>query len=370
MLRVTDRGLYCEAGDFHVDPWRPVPRAVVTHAHGDHLAWGCGAYLVADAGLALARERLGQYADRVEGIAYGERRTLGGVTVSLHPAGHILGSAQVRLELGGKVWVVSGDYKTAPDPTCAPWEPVRCDLFVTESTFGLPIYRWPDERRVVDDVNAWWAANAAAGVTSLLFGYALGKAQRLIAGLDPSIGPILLHGAVVRMTELYREAGIALPPTTYATTARDAAKGAIVVAPPSAENTTWARRFGQTASAFASGWMLVRGARRRRGVAKGFPLSDHVDWPSLLSAIEATRAERVWVTHGFTGPVVRWLTERGLDARAIPTRWEGERDDLAVMEGETGDAGEARAQDAARDTRDDHDAADDAQGDAPGESVS
>ena len=339
MLRVTDRGLYCEAGDFHVDPWRPVPRAVVTHAHGDHLAWGCGAYLVAAPGQALARERLGQYGDRVEAIAYGERRTIGGVVVSLHPAGHILGSAQVRIEHGGEVWVVSGDYKTAPDPTCAPWEPVRCHLFVTESTFGLPIYRWPDERRVVHDINAWWAANAAAGVTSLLFGYALGKAQRLLAGLDPSIGPILLHGAAVRMTELYREAGIALPPTTHATVARGSAQGAVVVAPPSAENTTWARRFGATASAFASGWMLVRGARRRRGVARGFPLSDHVDWPSLLTAIEATGAERVWVTHGFTGPVVRWLTGRGLDARAIPTRWEGERDDVAVMEGEGGEAG-------------------------------
>ncbi|MCU0625674.1 MAG: ligase-associated DNA damage response exonuclease [Gemmatimonadaceae bacterium] len=336
MLRVTDRGLYCEAGDFHVDPWRPVPRAVVTHAHGDHLAWGCDAYLVAEPGRAVAQERLGQYASRVEGIAYGEVRTINGVRVSLHPAGHILGSAQVRLEHGGEVWVVSGDYKTAPDPTCAPWEPVRCDLFVTESTFGLPIYRWPDEARVVRDINAWWARNAAEGVTSLLFGYALGKAQRLIAGLDPAIGPILLHGAVVRMTELYREAGIALPPTAHATamreSRRDAVRGAIVVAPPSAENTTWARRFGTTSSAFASGWMLVRGARRRRGVARGFALSDHVDWPSLLSAIEATGASRVWVTHGFTGAVVRWLGERGVDARAIPTRWEGERDDAAVME--------------------------------------
>ena len=335
MLRPTDRGLYCEAGDFYVDPWRPVDRAVVTHAHGDHLAWGCGAYLVSDEGRGVTRERLGQYADRVETVAWGEPRTINGVRVSLHPAGHILGSAQIRLEHGGEVWVVSGDYKTAPDPTCTPWEPVRCDLFVTESTFGLPVYRWPDERRVVAAINAWWARNAADGVVSLLFGYALGKAQRLLAGLDPSIGPILLHGAVVRMTELYREAGIALPPARHATVARGESAGAIVIAPPNAEDSAWARRFGRTAGAFASGWMAVRGARRRRGVATGFTLSDHVDWPALLAAIDATGAERVWVTHGFTGPVVRWLTERGLDARAIPTRWEGERDDGATTEGDT-----------------------------------
>ena len=334
MLRVTESGLYCDAGDFFVDPWRPVARAVVTHAHSDHLTWGCGSYLVADRGVGVSRERLGQYADRVEGMPFGESRLINGVRVSLHPAGHILGSAQVRLELNGEVWVASGDYKTDPDPTCTPWEPVRCHTFITESTFGLPIYRWPAPSSVFADVNDWWRENAAAGRASLLFGYGLGKAQRLLAGLDSSIGPILVHGAVDRMTALYRQAGIALPPTEYATPAKGVATGAIVVAPPGVDGSAWARKFGAHSTAFASGWMLVRGARRRRSVDRGFTLSDHVDWPQLLQAIRETGAERVLVTHGFTGPVVRWLREHGLQADALATRYEGERDDAIESSGD------------------------------------
>lgn len=332
MLRTTDRGLYCEAGDFFIDPWAPVPRAVVTHAHGDHLTWGCDTYLVSHDGAGVTRERLGSWGSGVESMAYGETRLVNGVTVSLHPAGHILGSAQVRLEHRGEVWVVSGDYKTDPDPTCAPWEPVRCHTFITESTFGLPIYRWPSQRQVFDELNRWWAANAAEGRVSLLCAYALGKAQRLLAGLDPAVGPMLTHGAVERMTALYRHGGVALPLTVHATDAlrARATAGAIVIAPPSVTGSTWLRRFGEVRTAFASGWMRVRGARRRRGVDAGFTLSDHVDWPQLLAAIDATGAERVWVTHGFTGPVVQWLTERGLEARVMATRWEGERDDAAV----------------------------------------
>ncbi len=332
MLRTTDCGLYCEAGDFFIDPWAPVPRAVVTHAHGDHLTWGCDTYLVSHDGAGVTRERLGSWGSGVESVAYGETRLVNGVSVSLHPAGHILGSAQVRLEHRGEVWVVSGDYKTDPDPTCAPWEPVRCHTFITESTFGLPIYRWPSQRQVFDELNRWWAANAAEGRVSLLCAYALGKAQRLLAGLDPAIGSMLTHGAVERMTALYRHGGVALPLTVHATDAlrARATAGAIVIAPPSVTGSTWLRRFGEVRTAFASGWMRVRGARRRRGVDAGFTLSDHVDWPQLLAAIDATGAERVWVTHGFTGPVVQWLTERGLEARVMATRWEGERDDAAV----------------------------------------
>ncbi|GAB1343679.1 ligase-associated DNA damage response exonuclease [Gemmatimonas sp.] len=337
MLRTTDRGLYCEAGDFFIDPWSPVPRAVVTHAHGDHLTWGCDAYLVSDHSAAVSRERLGTWARGVESLPYGETRSINGVTVSLHPAGHILGSAQIRLEYRGEVWVVSGDYKTDPDPTCTPWEPVRCHTFITESTFGLPIYRWPSPQLVYEEINRWWAANAAAGEVSLLCAYALGKAQRLMAGLDASIGPILTHGAVERMTALYRTGGIQLPATQHAGEALRSKRidGAMVIAPPSVLGSSWLRRFGNVRSAFASGWMRVRGARRRRGVDAGFTLSDHVDWPQLLGAIEATGAESVWVTHGFTGPVVRWLTERGIDARPLATRWEGERDDTAVDSAES-----------------------------------
>ncbi|HET6577403.1 MAG TPA: ligase-associated DNA damage response exonuclease [Gemmatimonadales bacterium] len=330
LLRVTDRGLFCEAGGFHIDPWCAVDRAVVTHAHGDHVAWGCGAYLTAAPGSAVLRARLDATA-RIRGAAYGEAVDVGGVRVSLHPAGHILGSAQVRVEYAGEVWVVSGDYKTEPDPTCAAFEPVRCHTFVTECTFGLPVYRWPPTGSVFDEIHAWWRANQDAGKTTLLFGYALGKAQRLIAGLDPAVGPILTHGAVERMTSVYREVGVPLPPTTHvASSERAAWKRAVVVAPPSAVGSAWARRFGAQSTAFASGWMAVRGARRRSGVDRGFVLSDHVDWAHLLEAIADTGAERVWATHGHTAVLERWLRERGVDALAVETRYEGERDDAAA----------------------------------------
>ena len=334
LLRVTDRGLYCEAADCYIDPWTPVSRAIVTHAHGDHLARGCDSYLVSDAGLGVTRARLGEQANRVQAIAYGESRTINGVTFSLHPAGHILGSAQIRVEHAGEVWVVSGDYKTDADTTCAPWEPVKCHTFVTESTFGLPLYRWPTQQSVFDDINKWWRSNAERGRASLLFGYALGKAQRLLSGLDARIGPVLTHGAVERMTQCYRDAGVALPSTSSAMVATkdERLKSAMIVAPPSAAGSTWTRRFGNASTAFASGWMHVRGARRRRSVDRGFTLSDHVDWPQLLSAIDATDAERVFVTHGFSDVVVRWLRERGLEAHTLATRYEGERDDAAGEE--------------------------------------
>jgi putative mRNA 3-end processing factor len=331
LLRLTPQGLYCAAGDFFVDPWEPVDRAVITHAHGDHAAWGSRAYLTSASGVGVLRARLEPGAT-IRGVQYGETVALNGTTLSLHPAGHILGSSQVRIEYRGEVWVVSGDYKTDPDPTCTPFEPVRCHTFVTESTFGLPIYRWPSQSEVFGEINAWWRANAAAGRTSLLLGYALGKAQRLLAGLDPGIGPILTHGAVERMTGVYRQEGIELPPTRYAGAAdsRADATGAIVIAPPYADASTWARRFGNHSTGFASGWMAVRGARRQRsGLDRGFALSDHVDWPSLMAAIDATDAGAVWVTHGYTAPVVRWLQERGVDARAVATRFEGERKELA-----------------------------------------
>lgn len=333
LLRVTDKGLYCEAADCFIDPWAPVSRAIVTHAHGDHLTWGCGSYLVSHEGLRVTRERLGQDAPKVESIGYGESRAINGVQFSLHPAGHILGSAQIRVEYRGEVWVVSGDYKTDADRTCTAWEPVRCHTFVTESTFGLPIYRWPTQQQVFDDINAWWQRNADEGRASLLFGYALGKAQRLLSGLDASIGPVLTHGSVERMTACYRAGGIELPSTLNATSATrdDSWSRAMIVAPPSASGSTWTRRFGNNAStAFASGWMHVRGARRRRSVDRGFTLSDHVDWPQLLGAIESTGAARVFVTHGFSDIVVRWLRERGLESHVLATRYEGERDDAAA----------------------------------------
>jgi putative mRNA 3-end processing factor len=330
LLQLTEDGLYCAQGDFHVDPWRPVARAVITHAHADHARWGSQRYLTSLEGQGVLRVRVGEQAT-IQAVAYGEPVDMQGVRVSLHPAGHILGSSQVRVEHGGRVWVVSGDYKVEPDATCTPFEPVRCHVFITESTFGLPIYRWDPQASVFADINAWWRANQEAGRASLLFGYALGKAQRLLSGLDPTIGPIFTHGAVEKLNCAYREGGIALPPTSYAGAA---AKGtdwsrAMIVAPPSAHGTPWTRKFGPASTGLASGWMRIRGARRRQALDRGFVLSDHVDWPGLLGAIDATGAEEVWVTHGYSSVVARWLAEKGLHAVAVATRFEGERDDAA-----------------------------------------
>ncbi len=289
LLTLTDRGLYCEAGDFHIDPWLPVDRAVITHAHGDHARWGSRHYLAAREGERVMRTRLGASAS-IDVVDFGAPVSLNGVRVSLHPAGHILGSAQVRVEHRGEVWVVSGDYKTEPDPTCTPFEVVRCHTFVTESTFGLPIYRWRPQAEVFAEMRDWWRANAEAGRASVVYAYALGKAQRVMAGLlDAGIGPIYTHGAVERLTRDYRESGIALPPTQYASgfPRGHPFAGSLVVAPPSAAGSTWLRRFGAVSTAFASGWMQIRGARRRRALDRGFVLSDHVDWPALLAAIDA-----------------------------------------------------------------------------------
>jgi putative mRNA 3-end processing factor len=325
LIESTARGLYCAAGGFHIDPWQPVERAVITHAHGDHARPGSAHYLCAAPGLAVLRARLGEGAS-IQAVPYGEPVDMNGTRISLHPAGHVLGSAQVRIESRGETWVVSGDYKLEPDPTCAPFEPLACDTFVTESTFGLPIYRWGAPASVAASIEAWWRANAEEKRASVLFAYAFGKAQRILAGLDASIGPILVHGAVDAMNAAYRESGVALPETRLAI---ELEKGfdvsrALGVAPPSAQGSPWLKRFGDYSDAFASGWMAVRGQRRRLAVDQGFVLSDHADWPGLNRAIEATGARRVLVTHGYTAPLVQWLAERGYEAAAMQTRFEGE----------------------------------------------
>ncbi len=327
-------GLYCPPGDFFIDPWRPVDRAVITHAHADHARRGHAHYLAAAPAEGVLRARLGEI--DLQTLPYGEAIEHHGVRVSFHPAGHVLGSAQVRLEHQGHVWVASGDYYVAGssgDPrednmTCAPFEPVRCHCFITESTFGLPIYRWQPQAELFAAIDAWWRGNAEAGRASLLMGYSFGKAQRILKGVDPSIGPIVVHGAVEPLNRVYREAGIALPPTQLATEVADKAllNRALVVAPPSVQGSPWTRRFGDYSDAFASGWMQLRGARRRRSVDRGFVLSDHADWPGLLRAIMATGAERVIVTHGYEAVMVRWLTEQGLEAGAFETEY-GDSDD-------------------------------------------
>ena len=332
LITLTSRGLYCERGDFYVDPWKPVERAVVTHAHADHAYRGNQSYLVPKEGEGLSRIRLGDEA-LIETMPYGETRSIDGVEVSFHPAGHILGSAQVRIEYGGEVWVISGDYKLTPDPTCSPFEPVKCHHFITEATFGLPIYRWPRNEDVVDEINGWWRRNVERGKASVIFAYSLGKSQRILKQIDASIGPIFTHGAVERLTQAYRESGISLPPTTYAgaVTKRKDFIGSLIVAPPSAQQAVgWLRKFGSYSSAFASGWMIVRGARRQRAVDRGFVVSDHADWPELQTAIAATDAEMVYVTHGFAREMVRWLREQGMNAVELKTHFMG--DDGADLE--------------------------------------
>jgi putative mRNA 3-end processing factor len=326
LLQMTDSGLYCAAGNFYVDPWQPVGRAVVTHGHADHTQPGSLHYLGATDGLHVLRQRLGPEA-HITPLPYGETLYINGIKLSLHPAGHILGSAQVRLEAGGEVWVVSGDYKTGYDATCTPFELVPCHTFITEATFGLPIYRWPDQPAVFSQINAWWRRNQTEGRASVIFAYALGKAQRILAGVDPTIGPIYVHGAVHVMNQAYAASGVTLPPTQYVLEyARTAVNKpdwtqALVIAPPSAQATPWLQRFGEVSTAFASGWMRVRGQRRRRSVDRGFVLSDHVDWPSLLQVVAGTGAERVLVTHGYIAPVVRWLREHGTDAYGLDTHF-------------------------------------------------
>lgn len=319
LIESSPAGLYCPAGDFHIDPWRPVPLAVVTHAHADHARSGSGRYIAAAPGVPLLRARIGDGAP-IEARDYGEAFQLGEARVSLHPAGHILGSAQVRVEVDRQVWVVTGDYKRDPDPTCTPFEVVPCDVLVTESTFALPVYRWPPAERIAREVLAWWDECARRGVPAVLHCYALGKAQRLLAELSRIADrPVHLHGAMTPLVEQYRAAGVAMLPTVpVSESARGRAfAGELVLAPPSASGSPWMRRFAGASTGFASGWMQVRGQRRRRGHDRGFVLSDHADWPGLLSTVRDSGARRVLAMHGDTDALVRHLRESGIDARAF-----------------------------------------------------
>ena len=326
MLTETSAGLFCPTGGFHIDPWQPVPRAVITHAHGDHARPGSDAYLCTTDCARLLRRRFGSDAS-IQTADYGEIVQLGSVEVSFHPAGHVLGSAQIRLSGADGVWVISGDYKRTADATCTPFEPLRCDTFITESTFALPIYRWDPTDRVVDDIAAWWSDNATAGRTSVLFCYTIGKAQRVLAELVRLTDRIVfVHGMMLPMIDAYREAGIHLLPVASATERPRGSSfaGELVLAPLPARGTPWMRRLGEISDAFASGLMRVRGVRRQRAFDRGFVLSDHADWPALLGTIAETGATRVLATHGHAEPLARYLREMGQDAGIIRTAWEGE----------------------------------------------
>lgn len=320
LLTFSDRGIHCPAGGFYIDPWKPVDRALITHGHSDHARPGHGRYLATHQALPVMRHRLGDI--RAEGIGYGERQTINGVTVSFHPAGHVPGSAQIRVEQGGEVWVVSGDYKVEADGLSEPFEPVRCHTFISECTFGLPIFRWERQEAITGQILDWWQKNRAAGKVSIIGAYGLGKAQRLMQMLAGH-GPILTHRAVDETAQILRAQGYALPDTIRidAGLAPRDHQGALMIVPPSVLGTGWARRFGPAEEAFASGWMALRGIRRRRGYGTGFTISDHADWVGLNQAIRGTGAEQVFVTHGYTAPFRQWLEDQGLRAGIVQTEF-------------------------------------------------
>lgn len=319
LIRWTPEGLHCPAAGAWIDPWRPVPRALITHAHADHARPGCGEYWAIGASAAILRQRLGQ-AIQLHPVAYGQELRLGEARVSFHSAGHVLGSAQILLEAGGERWLVSGDYKRDADPSCRPFEPVGCDVLITEATFGLPIYRWRAGATVAREIVDWW--REAPDQPSLLFCYAFGKAQRLLAELH-ALGveeEVLLHGAVQALIGAYRDQGVALAPCRpLAELGRgESLAGRLVLAPPAAQRSPWMRRFRQPRTAFASGWMAVRGARRRRGDQRGFVLSDHADWPGLIRTVRQSGARQIYVTHGQAELFARYLREQeGLAAEPL-----------------------------------------------------
>lgn len=329
LLTFTDKGIYCTRADVYIDPWKPVKRALITHAHSDHARWGHQHYLAHKDSATVMRLRLGESID-LQTVDYNEEITINGVAFSFHPAGHIPGSAQIRVAYKGEIWVVSGDYKLGDDGLSAPFEPVKCTHFVTESTFGLPIYRWQPQEQIMAQINSWWKHCKDNGKVAVIGAYSLGKAQRIINHVDQGIGPIYTHGAVENTNEALRAGGIKLAPTKYiddSITKKDLA-GALVVCPPGAMGTPWMRKLGPSETAFASGWMTLRGARRRRAMDRGFVLSDHADWQELNEAVTATCAEKIYVTHGYQNAFTRWLVEeKGLNAIAVQTLFEGESAD-------------------------------------------
>jgi len=332
LIHFTDKGLYCAQGNFYIDPWKPVERAIITHAHSDHARWGSQHYLCHHLTKPLLQLRLGE--NEYQSIEWNEPIYVNGVQVSLHPAGHIIGSSQVRVEYKGEVWVVSGDYKTEDDGLSGAFEPVRCNVFISESTFGLPIYQWKKQELIFDDIKSWVEKNNAAQKTSVLIAYSLGKAQRILAPLVATGLPIFAHGAVYNVHQALINSGWQLPaiqkvdaelsPSVY--------KGNIVIAPPSADGTPWMKKFYPYSVGICSGWMQVRGNARRRNVDAGFALSDHADWEGLLSAVKATGAEKVFVTHGFQSTFSRYLNENGIAADEVKTAYGHDEEEDALKE--------------------------------------
>ncbi len=325
LVEFTQDGLYCHAAGIYIDPWHPVDKAVITHAHADHARWGHKSYLAHHDSEAILKYRLGQDI-HLQTLAYGEEICINQVKLSLHPAGHIIGSAQIRLEHQGEVWVISGDYKLEDDGFCTPFEIVPCHTYVTESTFGMPVYHWKPQDEVLQEMNEWWYQNQQTGKASLISAYSLGKAQRILSNIDLEIGPVFLHGAIYNTHEVLINSGVNLPycaKFTSGVSTEDIQKS-LVIAPPSAGQSTWAKRLKNHSTGVASGWMAVRGMKRRRAADRAFVISDHADWKGLNQAVKASGAERVYVTHGYTSVFSRWLRERGLESYEVETLYEGE----------------------------------------------
>jgi putative mRNA 3-end processing factor len=320
LIEVSPFGLYCRAADVYLDPWRPVKRALITHAHSDHARPGSAKYLTHRQSVPLLHARLGTSAEQVEGVEYGEAVTINGVRFSFHPAGHVPGSSQIAVARAGERWVFSGDYKLEDDGVSAPFEPVRCDVLISECTFGLPVYSWRPQDEVFAEVHRWWQERRDAGESAVVCAYSLGKAQRLLQHLRRDLGKIVLHTSVWRMCELL---GIDLSGCERATT-ETRERGVLVIAPPSVQGTPWLKRFAPYSVGLLSGWMSIRGIRRRRGIQKGFVLSDHADFAGLNQAVRATGASRVLLTHGYTAQFAKWLVSCGIDADELGTSYGAE----------------------------------------------
>jgi len=335
LIEFTDKGLYCPKGNFYIDPWRPVEHAVITHGHSDHSRGGSGKYLCHHQSLPILQLRLGS--NLYQGVEWGEKLYINGVTVSLHPAGHVIGSSQIRIEDNGEVWVASGDYKTENDGISGQFEPVPCNTFITESTFGLPIYKWQQQKEIYQQIQQWIGSNMTEGRTSVLIAYSLGKAQRVLQAIAETTDKIFVHGAIWNMHEALVNAGWKLPAVQRVTpdTPKEAYKRAVVIAPPSADGTPWMKRFNPYSVGVCSGWMQVRGNARRRNVDAGFVMSDHADWPGLLQAISATGAEKVFVTHGFQAAFSRYLNEHGTASAEVKTEYGNDEEEAPpeVIEG-------------------------------------
>lgn len=325
LIEFTSDGLYCPQAEVYIDPWKPIPKAIITHAHADHARWGMQHYLAHKHSESVLRYRLGNDIN-LETLEYNEKIMMNGVSISLHPAGHIIGSAQIKLSYKGETWVVSGDYKLENDQLSTPFEPIPCHVFITESTFGMPVYRWKDQITVFQEINEWWTQNQEQGKTSVISAYALGKAQRILHHVNHDIGPVFVHGAIDNINKTLAADGFTLPkaPKLSSQIDKKLIKKSLVIAPPSALNSPWIRKLRPYSIGIASGWMNIRGAKRRRGADRGFVLSDHADWPGLNQAIKATGAEKVYVTHGYTASFSRWLREKGKEAYEVETHYEGE----------------------------------------------